>query len=56
LALNELNLPICVIGGMTPENSQVLVDHGAHMVAAISSVYSAADPRLAATHFSQMFR
>jgi thiamine-phosphate pyrophosphorylase len=56
LALNELNLPICVIGGMTPENSQVLVEHGAHMVAAISSVYSADDPYLAATHFSQMFR
>ncbi len=56
LALNELNLPICVIGGMTPENSQVLVEHGAHMVAAISSVYSADDPCLAATHFSQMFR
>ena len=56
LALNELNCPICVIGGMTPENSQVLVDHGAHMVAAISSVYSADDPHTAATHFSQMFR
>ena len=56
LALNELNLPICVIGGMTPENSRVLIDHGAHMVAAISSVYSAANPHLAATHFSQMFR
>ena len=56
LALNELNLPICVIGGMTPENSLVLIDHGAHMVAAISSVYSADDPHLAATHFSQMFR
>jgi len=56
LALNELNLPICIIGGMTPENSRVLIDHGAHMVAAISSVYSAANPHLAATHFSQMFR
>lgn len=56
LALNELNLPICVIGGMTPENSRVLIDHGAHMVAAISSVYSADNPQLAATHFSQMFR
>jgi thiamine-phosphate pyrophosphorylase len=56
LALNELNLPICVIGGMTPENSRVLIDHGAHMVAAISSVYSADDPHLAATQFSQMFR
>ena len=56
LALNELNLPICVIGGMTPENSRVLIDHGAHMVAAISSVYSADDAHSAATHFSQMFR
>ena len=56
LALNELNLPICVIGGMTPENSQVLVEHGAHMVAAISSVYSADDPHLAAANFSTKFR
>ena len=56
LALNELNLPICVIGGMTPENRRVLIDHGAHMVAAISSVYSVDDPRAAATNFSQMFR
>jgi len=56
LALNELNLPICVIGGMTPENSRVLIDHGAYMVAAISSVYSADNPHLAATNFSQMFR
>lgn len=56
LALNELNLPICVIGGMTPENSRVLIEHGAHMVAAISSVYSADDPLAAATNFSQMFR
>ena len=56
LALNELYSPICVIGGMTPENSRVLIDHGAHMVAAISSVYSADDPHLAASNFSQMFR
>jgi thiamine-phosphate pyrophosphorylase len=56
LALNALNVPICVIGGMTPENSRVLIDHGAHMVAAISSVYSADDPHLATTQFSQMFR
>ncbi len=56
LALNELHCPICVIGGMTPENSRVLIEHGAHMVAAISSVYSADDPHAAATQFSQMFR
>jgi thiamine-phosphate pyrophosphorylase len=56
LALNELNCPICVIGGMTPENSRILIEHGAHMVAAISSVYSAEDPHAAATQFFQMFR
>ncbi len=56
VALNELNCPICVIGGMTPENSRVLIEHGAHMVAAISSVYSVDDPYAAATNFSQMFR
>jgi thiamine-phosphate pyrophosphorylase len=55
-ALAEFNLPLCVIGGMTPENSRVLIDRGAHMVAAISSVYSADDPHLAASEFADMFR
>ena len=55
-ALAELSVPICVIGGMTPENSQVLIDRGAHMVAAISSVYSAEDPHAAASKFAHMFR
>ena len=54
-ALEELNLPLCVIGGMTAENSRELIAHGAHMVAAISSVYAANDPRLAALEFSKMF-
>ena len=55
-ALAELSVPICVIGGMTPENSQVLIDRGAHMVAAISSVYSAEDSHVAASKFAHMFR
>ena len=55
-ALAEFKMPLCVIGGMTPENSQVLIDRGAHMVAAISSVYMAEDPQVAATKFVDMFR
>ncbi len=55
-ALEEFKIPLCVIGGMTPQNSRVLVDRGAHMVAAISSVYSANDPHLAASEFADMFR
>ena len=54
-ALEELKVPLCVIGGMTAENSRELIAHGAHMVAAISSVYAANDPRLAALEFSKMF-
>lgn len=55
-ALSELDLPVCVIGGMTVENSRPLVQLGAHMVAAISSVYSADHHRSAASAFASLFR
>ena len=50
-----LPLPVVVIGGMTPVNAAVLVRAGADMVAAISSVYAAADPEAAAMAFSHLF-
>jgi thiamine-phosphate pyrophosphorylase len=56
LATRELTVPVCVIGGMTAENSQPLVALGAHMVAAISSVYAADDPCAAANAFTKLFR
>ncbi len=55
-ATRELTIPVCVIGGMTAQNSQPLVALGAHMVAAISSVYAADDPRAAASAFTELFR
>ncbi len=55
-AISEMDIPMCVIGGMTVDNSKPLVSLGAHMVAAISSVYSSADPRSAASEFSNLFR
>jgi thiamine-phosphate pyrophosphorylase len=54
-ARSELNIPICVIGGMTAENSRSLVMEGCHLVAAISSVYQSSDPRAAAQEFAQLF-
>lgn len=51
----EIPLPVVVIGGMTEQNAAPLVACGADMVAAISSVYSAADPELAARGFLQLF-
>jgi thiamine-phosphate pyrophosphorylase len=55
-ALAELDLPLCVIGGMTVENSRPLVALGAQLVAAISSVYSVDDHRSAASSFASLFR
>ncbi|TWI63621.1 thiamine-phosphate pyrophosphorylase [Pseudoduganella lurida] len=46
-----VHLPAVVIGGMTPENAAPLVARGANMVAAISSVYQAADTRAAVRAF-----
>ncbi len=55
-AISELSVPVCVIGGMTAENSAPLVALGSHMVAAISSVYASDDPRAAAERFTALFR
>lgn len=55
-AISELAVPVCVIGGMTAENSAPLVALGSHMVAAISSVYASDDPRAAAAEFAALFR
>ncbi len=48
-------VPSCVIGGMTRENSASLVQGGADMVAAISSIYLAGDPQRAAQEFGALF-
>jgi len=50
-----LQVPVVVIGGMTPENARPLVGLGADMVAAISSVYGAEDPHGAAREFAELF-
>ena len=55
-ALSELSIPLCVIGGMTPQNARPLIELGAHSVAAISSVYAASDHQSAAAEFASMFR
>jgi thiamine-phosphate pyrophosphorylase len=55
-AKSALTLPVCVIGGMTPENAKPLVKEGADMVAAISSVYSAADIATAVREFAALYQ
>jgi thiamine-phosphate pyrophosphorylase len=50
-----LTTPVVVIGGMTPHNAAPLVAQGAHMVAAISSVYQASDAGQAVRAFRALF-
>lgn len=50
-----LRVPCVVIGGMAPENARPLVQRGAHLVAAISSVYGAEDTPQAVTAFRDLF-
>jgi thiamine-phosphate pyrophosphorylase len=54
-ARRQLSLPLVVIGGMTPANAEPLVARGAHMVAAITSVYQAEDPGAAVRAFDALF-
>lgn len=54
-AKRELALPVCVIGGMTPDNSLPLVNEGADMVAAISSVYQSEQPEVSVRDFARLF-
>ncbi len=54
-AKRELSLPVCVIGGMTPDNSRPLVEEGADLVAAISSIYQSEFPFEAAAAFARLF-
>mgnify|MGYP000064715526 CR=1 FL=1 len=48
-------LPLVVIGGMTPENAAPLVGRGADMVAAISSIYTAAVPDAVVRAFDALY-
>jgi thiamine-phosphate pyrophosphorylase len=54
-AREEITLPIVVIGGMTPQNAAPLVERGADMVAAITSVYGAPEPGEAVRRFDALF-
>lgn len=50
-----LKLPICVIGGMTPDNAAPLVAAGADMVAAVDGVFGAVDVAGAARAYARLF-
>ena len=52
---HELNVPIVAIGGITAQNGAVLIAAGADALAVISALWNAADTRIAAQEFSNLF-
>ena len=54
-AAKSLNVPLVAIGGITPANGAPLIEAGANYLAAISSVFGAADVRSAAWELAALF-
>ena len=50
-----LQLPICAIGGITPDNAPQLIECGVDMLAVIHAVLSAEDIEQAARQFANLF-
>ena len=54
-AKQQLNIPVCAIGGITLHNSPELIDAGADMLAIITGVFGADDIQLACESFNELF-
>ena len=52
----QLQVPICAMGGVTPQNAGDLIARGADMVAAVDGVFGAADIEAAARGYTKLFQ
>ena len=55
-ARRELSIPLCAIGGITPDNGEALVAGGADMLAVIQGLFGAADVSKAAKAYADLFK
>jgi len=54
-AKQQLSIPVCTIGGITDENIQQVIQHGADMTAVISNLFSTDNVKHSAKELSQQF-
>ena len=54
-ASSRLHLPVCAIGGITPDNGAMLVKAGASMLAAISGIFAQTQVAAAAGRYARLF-
>jgi len=50
-AKQQFKIPICAIGGITPQNATNVLDAGADMIAVISAVFNASSPKQAVQEY-----
>ncbi len=55
-AKTELNIPTVAIGGITLQNSPLVIQAGADAIAVINAIFNANDVKLSAKQFSQLFK
>lgn len=51
----EIHVPVVGIGGITPANAPALIASGVDLLAVVSSLFAAPEPRLVARQFSKLF-
>ena len=54
-AKEVLDIPVCAIGGITPDNAPSLIEGGADMLAVIHGVFGQPDVHMAARHYAQLY-
>jgi len=54
-ARQQLQLPVCAIGGITVDNAPSLLNAGAHMLAVVSSIFGETSPTNACKQFCELF-
>jgi thiamine-phosphate pyrophosphorylase len=50
-----LRIPVCAIGGITPQNAPAVIEAGADLVAAVDGVFGALDVAAAARSYARLF-
>lgn len=54
-AKQQLQVPVCTIGGVTADNASTLIEHGADMTAVISDLFASDDIQARASHIARLF-
>lgn len=54
-AKQKFDIPVCAIGGITSDNANILIEHGADMLAVISDIYANNNVLSASQRISQFF-